>query len=115
MDEVRLSTICRNIRMYTREYLQNCVLRTRRVPEDKQIEEARHQRQLEVGWKPTIDRHLLETTDEFEPFVQQHYQVTEFIRQAELAGRFDEIEVLQRNLQELEQAMLDAKKRKITT
>jgi len=115
VDEVRLTTICRNIRMYAREYLQNCVLRTRRVPEDKQIEEARHQRQLEFGWKPTIDRHLLETTDEFEPFVQQHYQVIEFIRQAELAGRFDEVEVLQRNLQELEQAMLDAKKRKITT
>ena len=114
-DEVRLTTIGRNIRMYAREYVQNCVLKTRRLPDEKQIEAARQQRQLEsgAGWRPTVDRHLLETADEFEPFAQQHYQVVEFIRQAELAGRHDEVEVLQRNLRELEQVMLESRQTKL--
>jgi rabenosyn-5 len=57
------------------------------------------------GWRPTVDRNLLERAQELEPLVQQIYQVTQFIRQAQIAGRDDEVKLLQSNLKELEQAM----------
>ena len=57
------------------------------------------------GWRPTIDRNLLVQTDELDPLVQQIYQVTEYIRQAQIAGRVDEVESLKMNLKVLEQAM----------
>lgn len=57
------------------------------------------------GWRPTIDRNLLAQTQELDPLVQQIYQVTEYIRQAQIAGRHDEVESLKLNLKVLEQAM----------
>jgi hypothetical protein len=89
------------------ELLQNCAIRTRRIPKEEEIQRIRDERQQRVasGWKPTIDRQLLQKTDECEPFAQQHYQVTEFIRQAELAGRHEEAEILKLNLIELEKIM----------
>jgi rabenosyn-5 len=60
------------------------------------------------GWRPTIDRNLLVQTQELNPLVQQVYQVTEYIRQAQIAGRNDEVESLKLNLKELEQAMNNA-------
>lgn len=57
------------------------------------------------GWRPTIDRNLLVQTEELDPLVQQIYQVTEYIRQAQIAGRYDEVESLKMNLKVLEQAM----------
>jgi rabenosyn-5 len=57
------------------------------------------------GWRPTIDRNLLAQTQELDPLVQQIYQVTEYIRQAQIAGRYDEVESLKLNLKVLEQAM----------
>ena len=60
------------------------------------------------GWRPTVDRTLLERTQELEPLVQQIYQVTQFIRQAQIAGRADEVKLLQLNLKELERAMNSA-------
>ncbi|CAF2387201.1 unnamed protein product [Rotaria sp. Silwood2] len=57
------------------------------------------------GWRPTIDRNLLVQTQELNPLVQQVYQVTEYIRQAQIAGRLDEVESLKLNLKELEQAL----------
>jgi len=57
------------------------------------------------GWRPTIDRNLLVQTQELDPLVQQIYQVTEYIRQAQIAGRYDEVESLKLNLKVLEQAM----------
>jgi rabenosyn-5 len=57
------------------------------------------------GWRPTIDRNLLAQTQELDPLVQQVYQVTEYIRQAQIAGRYDEVESLKLNLKVLEQAM----------
>jgi rabenosyn-5 len=58
-----------------------------------------------TGWRPTIDRNLLAQTQELDPLVQQIYQVTEYIRQAQIAGRYDEVESLKLNLKVLEQAM----------
>ncbi len=60
------------------------------------------------GWRPTIDRNLLAQTQELNPLVQQVYQVTEYIRQAQIAGRHDEVESLKSNLKELEQALDNA-------
>lgn len=57
------------------------------------------------GWRPTIDRNLLAQTQELNPLVQQVYQVTEYIRQAQIAGRADEVESLKSNLRDLEQAL----------
>ena len=57
------------------------------------------------GWRPTIDRNLLAQTQELDPLVQQIYQVTEYIRQAEIAGRHDEVQSLNMNLKVLEEAM----------
>jgi len=57
------------------------------------------------GWRPTIDRDLLEQTHELPPLVQQVYQVTEYIRLAQIAGRYDEVESLKLNLKVLEQAL----------
>lgn len=57
------------------------------------------------GWTPTIDRDLLEQTDKLPPLVQQVYQVTEYIRSAQIAGRHDEVESLKLNLKVLEQAL----------
>ena len=57
------------------------------------------------GWRPTIDRNLLAQTQELDPLVQQIYQVTEYIRQAQIAGRHDEVESLKLNLKVLEQAL----------
>ncbi|CAF0855503.1 unnamed protein product [Rotaria sordida] len=57
------------------------------------------------GWRPTIDRNLLVQAQELNPLVQQVYQVTEYIRQAQIAGRYDEVESLKLNLKELEQAL----------
>lgn len=57
------------------------------------------------GWRPTIDRDLLEQTNELSPLVQQVYQVTEYIRLAEIAGRHDEVQSLKLNLKVLEQAL----------
>ena len=57
------------------------------------------------GWTPTIDRDALIQTQELNPIHQQIYQVTEYIRQAEIARRFDEVESLKLNLKELEQAL----------
>lgn len=57
------------------------------------------------GWRPTIDRDLLEQTHELPPLVQQVYQVTEYIRLAEIAGRYDEVESLKLNLKDLEKAL----------
>ena len=68
------------------------------------------------GWRPTVDRNLLERAQELEPLVQQIYQVTQFIRQAQIAGRDDEVKLLESNLKELEQAMNHAQQQeKITT
>jgi hypothetical protein len=63
------------------------------------------QRKEVTGWRPTIDRNLLAQTQELDPLVQQIYQVTEYIRQAQIAGRYDEVESLKLNLKLLEQAM----------
>ncbi|CAF4559834.1 unnamed protein product, partial [Rotaria magnacalcarata] len=41
----------------------------------------------------------------------QVYQVTEYIRQAQIAGRLDEVESLKLNLKELEQALNNAQQR----
>jgi hypothetical protein len=123
----RSMALARNIRMYAIELLQNCAIKTRRVPQEQEIQRARHERQQQTeneraiheksktskpaikahdsGWRPTVDRQLLERTDEFEPFAQQYHQVVEFIRQAESAGRTDEVKILQVNLKELEQVM----------
>lgn len=57
------------------------------------------------GWRPTIDRNLLVQTEELDPLVQQIYQVTEYIRQAQIAGRSDEVRSLKMNLKVLEQEM----------
>ena len=57
------------------------------------------------GWRPTIDRDLLKKTHKLPPLVQQVYQVTEYIRLAQIAGRYDEVESLKLNLKVLEQAL----------
>ena len=124
--QLRFTSLGRNIRMYSVDLLRNCAIKTRRLPKEDEIQRAQDERKqrleserlaqarlepsmsmkrLDSGWKPTIDRRLLQKTDECEPFAQQHYQVTEFIRQAELAGRHEEAEILKRNLMELEKMM----------
>ncbi|UJR36142.1 hypothetical protein I4U23_028880 [Adineta vaga] len=60
------------------------------------------------GWRPTVDRNLLAQAQELNPLVQQVYQVTEYIRQAQIAGRDDEVKLLEINLKELEQALNNA-------
>ncbi|CAF0919780.1 unnamed protein product [Didymodactylos carnosus] len=150
---VRHQTICRNIRSFSLQLLQNYAISTLRVPSDEDVQKSRQDRlkaieekselerqaktdlyqrthvstppslsmasysvlnrksEIEVngrqvaGWKPTIDRSLMETANELEPLVQQIYQVTEFLRQAKMAGKDDEVLLLESNLKELEQAM----------
>ena len=60
------------------------------------------------GWKPSIDRNLLEKAQDLDPLVQQIYQVTEFIREAKIAGRDEDVKSLEMNLKELEKAMNNA-------
>jgi len=60
------------------------------------------------GWKPSIDRNLLERAQDLDPLVQQIYQVTEFIREAKIAGRDEDVKSLEMNLKELEIAMNNA-------
>ncbi|CAF1665120.1 unnamed protein product [Adineta ricciae] len=60
------------------------------------------------GWRPTVDRNILVQAQELNPLVQQVYQVTEYIRQARIAGRDDEVKSLENNLKELEQALNNA-------
>ncbi|CAF1476065.1 unnamed protein product [Adineta steineri] len=60
------------------------------------------------GWRPMVDRNLLAQNQELNPLIQQVYQVTEYIRQAQIAGRHDEVESLKLNLKDLEQAMNNA-------
>ena len=64
------------------------------------------------GWRPTVDRNLLEQAQELEPLIQQIYQVTQFIHQAQIAGRSDEVESLQSNLKELQHALNSAQTHK---
>lgn len=58
-----------------------------------------------AGWTPKVDRSVLAPTEELEPLMQQIYQVTQFIRQAQMAGREDEVKLLQSNLRELEKGL----------
>jgi len=142
---LRHQTICRNIRSYSIQLLQNYAISTLRVPTDDDIQRARQERTKQLdeqndlerqaktelfnrvnihtttpspaqhtprvatpsvaGWKPTIDRSVMNDTQELEPLVQQIYQVTQFMRQAQIAGRDDEVKLLELNLKELEQAM----------
>lgn len=60
------------------------------------------------GWRPTIDRNLLEKAQQLDPLVQQIYQVTEFIREAKIAGRDEDVRSLELNLKELEKALNNA-------
>lgn len=60
------------------------------------------------GWKPSVDRNLLERAQDLDPLVQQIYQVTEFIREAKIAGRDEDVKSLEMNLKELETAMNNA-------
>lgn len=144
---IRYSALCRNIRTYAINVLQNYAITTRRVPTDEDIKRARDERKRLIeerneseraakaelisrislndspttvkkevsGWRPTIDRQILVQTQELNPLVQQVYQVTEYIRQAQIAGRLDEVASLKRNLKELEQALNIAQQQENTS
>ncbi|CAF0834449.1 unnamed protein product [Didymodactylos carnosus] len=71
----------------------------------RQKSELSEEEQKVAGWKPMLDRSVMETTNDLEPLVQQIYQVTQFLRQAKIAGKEDEVRLLENNLKELEQAM----------
>lgn len=132
--QIRYSALCRNIRTYAIHLLQNYAISTKHVPSEDDIKAARETRKRLVderseserlarmelaskmdfptrpkkeieGWRPTIDRDLLEQTHELDPLVQQVYQVTEYIRLAQIDGRHDEVESLKKNLKALEQAL----------
>ncbi|CAF3945844.1 unnamed protein product [Rotaria magnacalcarata] len=111
--KARYATLCRNIRMYAVQVLQNFSLSTRRVPTEDEIKQARDAKQRsdnELMEKvilsiPGINGKTLELSEELKPFIQQYYQVVQYMQQAKLAGRDDEVKLLESNLEELAQAM----------
>ncbi|CAF3474289.1 unnamed protein product [Rotaria socialis] len=111
--KARYATLCRNIRMYAIQLLQNFSLSTRRLPTEDEIKQARDAKQRsdnELMAKviltiPGINCNVLELSEELKPFIQQYYQVTQYMQQAKLAGRDDEAKFLESNLEELAQAM----------
>jgi hypothetical protein len=109
----RYVALCRNIRTYSIQVLQTFAISTRRIPNEDDIKRARdekkrldNERIAKVALSiPGMNFNPLEIPAELEPFVQQYYQVTQFIQQAKLAGRHDEVRLLELNLKELKQAM----------
>ncbi|CAF1240986.1 unnamed protein product [Rotaria sordida] len=110
----RYPTLCRNIRTYSIQVLQNFSVSTKRVPSEDDIKQARNEKQKRLDNErmikiflniPGINHNSLEISEELEPFIQQYYQITQFIEQAKIAGRDDEVKLLELNLQELTQAI----------
>ncbi|CAF3716965.1 unnamed protein product [Rotaria sp. Silwood1] len=109
----RYTTICHNIRTYSIQILKNFSISTRRVPNEDDIKQVRdekkrldHERMKQIIFNiPNINHNSLEISEELEPFIQQYYQVIQFIERAKLAGHDDEVRSLELNLKELAQAM----------
>ncbi len=102
----RYATLCRNIRAYSIQILQNYAISTRRVPSDDDIKRAQNERVAKLALTiPALNCYSTEIPKEFEPFIQQYYQITQFIERAKLAGRDDEVRLLELNLREVEREM----------
>ncbi|UJR09952.1 hypothetical protein I4U23_014175 [Adineta vaga] len=109
----RYAALCRNIRTYSIQILQNFSISTRHLPTEEDIKRVRDEKKrLEVERMikfaaniPGMKNGLSEISPKLEPFVQQYYRVAQFLEEAKLAGRQDEINLLEMNLKELEQAI----------
>ncbi|CAF2687300.1 unnamed protein product [Rotaria sp. Silwood2] len=109
----RYATICRNIRTYSVQVLQNFSISTKRIPSEDDIKKAQDEKKRLDNERmtrtiltiPGINLNSLEISEKLEPFIQQYHQVTQFLEQAKSAGRDDEVRLLESNLKELAQAM----------
>ena len=109
----RYVALCQNIRSYSIQVLQNFAISTRHMLSIDDIKRARNEKQRLDNERLTeailnitgINSESLELSEELEPFIQQYYQVIQFIQHAELIGHDDEVQILTLNLKELEQAI----------
>jgi hypothetical protein len=102
----RYAILCRNIRAYSIQTLQNYAISTKRVPSEEDTKRALDERIARLALNiPGMNRNSGEIPKELEPFVQQYYQITQFIERAKLAGRDDEVRLLELNLREIEREL----------
>ncbi|CAF1417976.1 unnamed protein product [Adineta ricciae] len=109
----RYAALCRNIRTYSIQMMQNFSISIRRLPTEDDLRRIREEkkrsedeRMVECAAKILgMKDNLIEIPPELEPFVQQYYRVTQFLEEARLAGHLDEVQALEKNLKELEKAI----------
>ncbi|CAF4275229.1 unnamed protein product, partial [Adineta steineri] len=109
----RYAILCRNIRTYSLQSLQNFAISTKRIPTEDDIKRAcDEKKRLEnermaqfASTIPGLSSYVSGIPVKLEPFVHQYYQVTQFLEQAKLDGRHEDIESLEMNLKELERAI----------
>ncbi|CAF3886287.1 unnamed protein product [Adineta steineri] len=109
----RYAILCRNIRTYSLQSLQNFAISTKRIPTEDDIKRAcDEKKRLEnermaqfASTIPGLSGYGSGIPVKLEPFVHQYYQVTQFLEQAKLDGRREDIESLEMNLKELERAI----------
>ena len=109
----RYAALCRNIRSYSTQMMQNFSISTRRLPTEDDLRRIREEKKqyedkqmMECAAKILgMNYNLTEIPPELEPFVQQYYRVRQFLEEARLAGHLDEVQSLEMNLKELEQAI----------
>jgi len=88
-NEKRYIALCRNIRTYSMQVVQNYSRLTKRVPTKDDIKRICDQR---------IDKLTLNSPEKIETLiVKQSYEVIQFIQQDKLTGRDDEIVFLELN------------------
>ena len=104
--KLRYTTLCRNIRMYSVQVLQNYTISTSRVPKEDDVKRAHDERIAKLALAiPGMNCNSFEVSKELEPFVQQYHQIMQFIERAKLAGRDDEVRLLELNLKEIEETI----------
>ena len=109
----RYAALCRNVRSYSTQMMQNFSISTRRLPTEDDLRRIREEKKqyedkqmMECAAKILgMNYNLTEIPPELEPFVQQYYRVRQFLEEARLAGHLDEVQSLEMNLKELEQAI----------
>ncbi|CAF1416741.1 unnamed protein product [Adineta ricciae] len=109
----RYAALCRNIRTYSTQMMQNFSISTRRLPTEDDLRRIREEkkrsedeRMMQCAAKILgMKENFIEMPPELEPFVQQYYRVTQFLEEARLTGHPDEVQSLEMNLKELEQAI----------
>ncbi len=84
----RYTALCRNIRVYAIQILQNYSVSTKRVPSKDDIKRARDE---------CIGKLALNLSRKVEPSVPRYSQVIQFIQQDKLTGRNDEVVFFESN------------------